>query len=140
MLVPTAQEMLKNKLPKYLDVQDESEYNDYCVGKLSGIETIDVSREIAEKEYAYYRTDHHWTSSSAFAAYTAAGQKLGYTPLPESAFSVETVTNDFKGTLYSKTLNERIKPDSISVYRTETDFTLTVKDKKEYWNKFRDAN
>ena len=130
MLVPTAQEMLKNKLPKYIDVQDESEYNDYCVGKLSGIEAIDVSREIAEKEYAYYRTDHHWTSFSAFAAYTAAGQKLGYTPLPESAFSVETVTSDFKGTLYSKTLNENIKPDSISVYRTETDFTLTVKDKK----------
>lgn len=130
MLVPTAQEIFKNKLPKYLDVRDESEYNSYCIGKLNGIDAIDVSREISETDYPYYRTDHHWTSFSAFAAYTAAGKNLGYTPLPESAFVIETVTSDFKGTLYSKTLNEKIKPDSISVYRTESSFTLTVKDKE----------
>lgn len=128
MPVITAQEKLKNSMPSYLAVDDESEYVAHCFEKLSNIECIDVSREIIETNYSFYRTDHHWTTESAFAAYTAAGGIMGYVPLSENEFTAQTVTTEFKGTLYSKTLNESIKLDEIKAYRTNSEFTFTVKD------------
>ena len=129
MPIITAQEKLKSELPSYLALEDEAEYINYCFGKLNSIEKIDVSREIEKIDYAFYRTDHHWTTECAFAAYTAAGKKLGYNPMPKSAFNIETVTDEFKGTLYSKTLDDNIKLDSVSAYRSNSNFTLTIKDK-----------
>lgn len=129
MPVITAQEKLKDSLPFYLDVEDESGYIDYCFGKLENIEKIDVSREITKNGYAFYRTDHHWTTESAFTAYKSIGNILGFTPIEQNEFRIETISDEFKGTLYSKTLNEDIAPDSITAFRTDTEFTLTVKEK-----------
>lgn len=128
MPVITAQEMFKNDFPDYLDIDDESEYIAYCFEKLNGIEPIDVSDEIIGNGYAFYRTDHHWTTESAYSAYKSLGNILGYTPLEISDFKTETISDEFKGTLYSKTLNENIALDSIYVFRSNTEFTLTIKD------------
>ncbi len=127
--VITAQEKLKDSVPSYLSLDSESQYVDYCFKKLDGVTPIDVSEEITKTDYAFYRTDHHWTTESAFSAYTATGKVLGYTPLAESAFTVETVSNEFKGTLYSKTLNEKIKLDSIKAYHSNSEFIFTANDK-----------
>lgn len=129
MPVITAQEKLKDSLPSYLDVEDESEYLNYCFGKLEGVEAVDVSREIAENGYAFYRTDHHWTTASAYTAYKSIGGILGFSPIEQSKFRIETLSEEFKGTLYSKTLDEDIAPDSIIAFHTDTEFTFTVKDK-----------
>lgn len=126
MPVVTAQEKFKNELPEYLNLDSESEYIDYCFDKLNGVEGIDVSREICETEYAFYRTDHHWTTSAAYSAYLKASEYLGFTAVKNASF--KTVTDEFNGTLYSKTLNDDIAYDSIAVYESDTDFELTVKD------------
>lgn len=130
MPVITAQENLKDRLPSYLALASEAEYISDCFKKLNDVVCIDVSEEIQNTDYAFYRTDHHWTTESAFAAYRAMGDVLGYTPLSESDFDIKTVSTDFKGTLYSKTLNEKIKADSIKSYLTDTEFNVTIKDKK----------
>lgn len=129
MPVITAQELMKDSLPRYLDVEDEAGYIDYCFGMLENIETIDVSDKIAKNGYAFYRTDHHWTPESAYTAYKSLGSILGFTPAEYSKFRIEKISDEFKGTLYSKTLNEDIAPDSIIAFHTDTDFTFTVKDK-----------
>ena len=128
MPIATAQEIFRNDIPRYLDVDSEAEYISYCFGKLNNIEAVDVTDKIAENNYAFYRTDHHWTTESAYSAYRALGGILNFIPLEKTEFTSETVTEYFKGTLYSKTLNENIESDSITAYHTSTEFTLSVKD------------
>ena len=104
---------------------------------LNGVEGIDVSREICEVDYAFYRTDHHWTTSAAYSAYLKASEYLGFTAVKNASF--KTVTDEFNGTLYSKTLNDDIAYDSIAVYESDTDFELLVKDESHnslYFEKF----
>ncbi len=54
------------------------------------------------EEYIYFRTDHHWTATGAYYAYTAYCQKAGITPTPLSSYEKLTF-GGFLGTLYSKT-------------------------------------
>ncbi len=142
--VITAQEKIKSEIPSYLAVESEKEYIDYCCGNLEEIKTIDVSDAVKNTEYAFYRTDHHWTTESAFNSYCVIADTLGFVPKPKNFFSIETTADDFKGTLYSKTLNEKITPDSIEFYRSSTDFTLTIKEETygtlyfENWLKEKD--
>ena len=126
--VITAQEKIKSEMPSYLAVESETDYISYCFDKLEGIKGIDISEAIKNTEYAFYRTDHHWTTECAFNSYTALASSLGFEAKTKDFFAVETVASDFKGTLYSKTLNEKIDLDSIDVYRSQTKLSLTVKD------------
>ena len=129
MPVITAQEKLEADIPSYLDVEDESGYIKYCFELLKDINKLDVTQAINGTEYAYYRTDHHWTTESAFNAYTSIADKLGFEPKSKNEFTVEAVTDDFKGTLYSKTLNEKIELDTIECYRSATPLALYIKEK-----------
>lgn len=122
--VATAQEKYKNSLPKYLDVYDESEYIKYCAEKLDKVRFVDINDAVLGEEYAFYRTDHHWTSNAAYAAYKALGSQLGYEPLELKG---ETLSTSFKGTLYSKTLDESIAADEIIRYGN-SNAVLTVND------------
>ena len=126
MPVVTSQEKFKDNLPEYLNLESETEYINYCFSKLINIETIDVSREICDIDYSFYRTDHHWTTPAAYCAYLKASESLGITPKDDADF--RTIADNFKGTLYSKTLNERILSDSIEVYDSETKFKFKIKD------------
>lgn len=129
MPIVTAQEKYSDKLPDYLNLDSESEYISYCFAKLENIKHIDVSKEICSIDYSFYRTDHHWTTDAAYQAYKKASETLGFTPEDEDYFIIETVTDEFKGTLYSKTLNENIAADSIKVYKSGSVFTMSVNDK-----------
>lgn len=129
MPVITAQENLKDSLPRYLDVEDEANYINYCFRKLKSIEPIDVSSQIKENGYAFYRTDHHWTTASAYSAYKSISNILGFIPIEQSKFRIKTVSDEFKGTLYSKTLNEDIAQDSIVAFYTDTKLKFTVENK-----------
>lgn len=125
MPIITAQGKMSSQMPTYLDIDSEKEYVDYCFGKLEGVTAIDVSEAIKSTYYAFYRTDHHWTTESAYNAYLSASSIIGLEAKKD--FKIETVSEDFKGTLYSKTLNENILADSIEVYKSEAAFTFTVK-------------
>lgn len=118
MLAPTAQEFYMNKIPSYMGVISEKSFIDDCYKKVENILTIDCRTFLAstEGEYLYYRTDHHWTSFGAFTAYHSAAKALGYTPYNYSSFNIETASSDFRGTLYSKTLDDSISPDIMEYY------------------------
>lgn len=126
--VVTAQQKYAEFLPEYLDLDNEKEYVDYCFNKLCGIEKIDVSSEICEVDYPFYKTDHHWTTDAAYEAYGKLGDYLGFNAMDKEYFQIETVSDSFKGTLYSKTLNEKILSDSIVAYKSKSNFTLKIKD------------
>lgn len=118
MLVPTAQELFKDKLPSYAGLLGEKDFIDKCYSQLEGIAPIDALSYLSEhkNEYLYYRTDHHWTSLGAYYAYCAAAKTLGYGAYGLNSFNVETVSSDFRGTLYSKTLDSGVPADSMDYY------------------------
>ena len=119
MLVPNAQEIYSDALPSFADVGDQKDFIDKFYGSLEGFAgTIDVYSNLEQNKnsYIYYRTDHHWTSYGAYLGYLAAGAQLGYSPIDVSNFTVEHASYDFRGTLFSKTLDYGITADIIDYY------------------------
>lgn len=118
MIAPTVQELYTNKIPSYISyIGERIEVIETTYKALANVSTIDCRSYLANSdEYLYYRTDHHWTSLGAYRAYQSAAKSLGYTAYGLSSFNIETVSSDFRGTLYSKTLDDSITPDSIEYY------------------------
>lgn len=88
----------------------------------------------------WYRTDHHWTTAGAYAAYCALGEHLGFIPHGQEDFAIETVSNSFYGTTHAAAGIPLISPDSITLYRYENDdaFTLLIQGKRAPFTGFYD--
>lgn len=119
MLAPNAANILHDKLPKTVKVNDQNLYMDSFFKRSagSGYINIDVRKALireSKKKQIYYRTDHHWTTAGAFTAYgeflKAAGKDnpIGYDPL--------TVKNDFAGSLSARSGFTGGKFDSVQIY------------------------
>ncbi len=118
MLAPTAQEFCSSKIPSYAGILSEKTFIEDCYKKTPALTSIDCRSFLGSRadDYIYYRTDHHWTSLGAFCAYQSGAKALGYTAYGFDKFNIETVSCDFRGTLYSKTLDDSITPDIMEYY------------------------
>jgi len=138
LLVPTASQILTDKLPSYATPYDQSRYVEQVRQQLSeklvaagvaAAETVatqlmmDVEAVLRnhQEEYIYYRTDHHWTTQGAFYVYQEWAKTLGLVPLADAGLKV--VSEEFEGTTYSK-LHTAGQYDVISVYEPQTQVTL----------------
>lgn len=119
LIVPTQAEIYKDELPAFAPNPDQQQFIEEVYSSLSDVAvTIDIYGTLYANrdEYIYYRTDHHWTTRGAFMAYTAAGKKMGYTPLTEDAYDIEHAGSGFLGTFYSKSLYGGVKSDSLDLW------------------------
>lgn len=119
MLVPTATTLLEDKLPAYAPTGDESAYLDQVRQALPrDIQFVDVYPALyAEREEPiFYKTDHHWTTRGAYSAYRELCKQMGILPKGEEDFHIWQVTNEFYGSLYSKSGFRHLQPDSIELY------------------------
>lgn len=118
MLAPTSQEFFSAKIPQYSGLLSEKNFIDECYKKLENVTSIDALSFLSgySSQYIYYRTDHHWTSLGAFYAYQSAAKNLGYSAYGLNAFNIETASNNFRGTLYSRTLDDSITPDTMDYF------------------------
>lgn len=93
----------------------------------SNVTTIDVYNSLyaVRDEYIYYRNDHHWTSYGAYCGYKTAIKKLGFSEISYNKYHIEHASNSFKGTLYSKTLYDKIIPDMVDLYNYENGAKVT---------------
>lgn len=131
LLVPTASQILTDKLPVNAIRYDQSQYirrvQETVQGQLAANWTqelfIDAEAVLSAHagEYIYYRTDHHWTTQGAFYAYQVWAESLGLVPLTDS--HLKAVSETFEGTTYSK-LHYAGQRDTLSVYDTEETVTL----------------
>lgn len=100
-IVPTATEILRNKLSKYTTNVNQLE----LINKIydSG-QSIDIYSELLKhnQEDIYYRTDHHWTSLGAYYGYVAICKELGIIPMELSEFDISIIDDKFSGTIQSK--------------------------------------
>lgn len=117
MLVPTADNILSDKLPKFAPYYDNRlllEQVEKSIGAEHMINVYDILKEHAEEEI-YYRTDHHWTSLGAMYAYQVwAEGKLNF-PTNYRKESMIAVTDTFEGTLQSK-LNMPVEGEEIYIF------------------------
>lgn len=117
MLVPTADNILSNKLPANAPYYDETELLEKAA-QLAGedryVDVYGVLREHRDEEI-YYRTDHHWTSLGAYYGYQAWLETMGENPYPYDVNGMVTADEDFLGSLHSK-VNLNWRPDSIRYF------------------------
>lgn len=119
MLIPTAAEILKEKLPRNAPVDSELEFMNYIQGNLnSNIKFISPYNALYENrdQYLYYRTDHHWTTKGAYIAYVEFCKAVGIESKNEEEFNIQLVANDFYGSLTSKIGQRSGEGDNINVY------------------------
>ena len=136
MLAPTSQEIYSSLMPSYGGYLSEKAFIEGCYGKTANLTPIDCLSFLSghRDEYIYYRTDHQWTSLGAYYAYAAAARQLGYNAYGLNAFNIETASSSFRGTLFSKTLDSTVTPDSIDYYHlasNEPTVKMTVFDGRE---------
>ena len=120
MLVPTAAEIHREKLPTGVQTWDQRSYIKEVTKQLRGVATeIDIYKVLFESkdEYIYYRTDHHWTSHGAFYAFTEAAERMGILNAQKKNYNAQNLSHNFYGTLYSKVGYRNISPDIISRYQ-----------------------
>lgn len=118
MLVPTAETIYSSILPMSAPYIDQTAYIKSFYDMLQNVNTDDAYAVLSahQKEYIYYRTDHHWTSYGAYLGYTALAKPLNFKAVSHDMFNIEHVANDFLGTLYSKALCHEDFADTIDLY------------------------
>lgn len=127
MLVPSASNILADKLPACAPILDENPLMDEFFAEMSTVaEIIDVRDAFrkSKDDYLYYRTDHHWTTDGAYLAYQTAADVLGlgaFDPAAHTSVEVE----GFTGTNFNKSLKHNTVEDVLKYY--ELDNPLTIK-------------
>ena len=117
MVVPTAGLILKVKLPKYATLFNQNEAIDIIRDEVKHSKFVDLRDTLLahSDRYIYYKTDHHWTTLGAFYAYEQwCNQNIATANILD--YNIKTVTQSFKGSLYSKVLNRNSTSDSIDIF------------------------
>lgn len=134
MLVPTSISLYNEYLPMFSYIEDELESIKYIYDNIK-FDSIDVYNTIKEnsKYYEmYYKLDHHWTTYAAYYAYQEYCKTNNIDYISLNKFNIEKVTDSFRGTLYSKVLDDSYKPDSIHIFSLDdTDYTVYYNDTKK---------
>lgn len=121
MLVPSAGTVLKDRMPKYAPFYHANSMYHAAEVVCETTEVLDLREPMRRKnrefqkekseDTVYYRTDHHWTLAGAYQGYAAFADAGGWKPLTYEEFQPEIVSETFYGTLYSKVLDQKVKPD-----------------------------
>ena len=135
LLVPTSGLILEDKLPANAPLFDQAAIIDEVKDKMQGYNFVDVRDALTahKEEGVYYRTDHHWTSKGAFVCYEEWCKSMGI-PFAEEDYTVTTVTDTFRGSLYSKILDFDSAYDSIQIYEkagSDASFVVTLDGEEE---------
>jgi len=127
MLVPTADNILKDKLPDYAAYYDQKTFLEKVKERVGEARYVDVYAALEKHadEEIYYRTDHHWTSLGAFYGYDKWREKMGYASVIKEVNRRETVTEDFLGTLHSR-INLPIEGEEIQYFTNTNRYPVKV--------------
>ncbi|OPY61880.1 MAG: hypothetical protein A4E56_01758 [Pelotomaculum sp. PtaU1.Bin065] len=139
LLVPTSAQVLDDKLPRFAAPQQNLDLFALIKKQLGpDIRLIDTYPALAahKQEYIYYKTDHHWTSLGAYYAYREAGRVMDFPALDLNDFNLEPASDNFYGTLYSKSGHRFLQPDSIHLFHPKRELACQV----DYINEQRTGN
>lgn len=115
-LIPSACEIQRDRLPAFAVCFDQKGLIDEAYADTKGVlKNIDLYGALSDKKdgYIYYRTDHHWTNEGAYLAYREIAGALGLPVRDMGEYDVQTLSDDFYGSLFSKSGVYDIDPDTI---------------------------
>lgn len=136
-IAPFPTEAQKSSMPR---LWSNAHLPDVTENIKSAVSLADV---LKDKENVWYKTDHHWTSYGAYLAYVKLGEALGYTPYAPRDFSINTVSDTFYGTVYSRSGLYSTKPDTVELWRYAGDekfYDMSYLDKKDKYAVFGGGN
>lgn len=129
LLAPTSIGLYNERLPWLAPVYSQAEVNQKIAedvrDNLTFINGFDVLAPHAA-EPIYYRTDHHWTTYGAYLAYVAYAKSMGWQPLSQSEFEIETVSDSFLGSYHTRSQFIGVAKDSIQVYKPVHDVSTKM--------------
>lgn len=127
MIVPTAAETMKDKLPPHAPSFCQEKAMAQIEKGLSSGTLIDLRQTFSahREDGVFYKTDHHWTSRGAFQGYLKWCEANGMY-LPASQFHPVQVSDSFQGSLDSRVLEAEGSRDSIELFTREQEPSYTV--------------
>ncbi len=128
MLVPTADNVLTDKLPLQAPYFDQKQFLEKVKETVGEEKVIDLFPTLSEHagEKIYYKTDHHWTTTGTYYGYLEWAAKNEFIPIEYSLDTLQSVTADFKGTLQSK-LNLPVKSEEIHIFPQTLTYPVKLK-------------
>lgn len=129
-VVPTAYEIMQNKLPRnaYTDVYNRLNDTIKANIKEKNIQIADTYSLLKENsdQYLYYRSDHHQTAHGSYYLYSALAKNLSYDAIAKDKFKIEAKADDFLGTMWSNSGFANTKEDTIYKYTLKDGYTHKV--------------
>ncbi|MCF0229240.1 MAG: hypothetical protein HUJ76_06045 [Parasporobacterium sp.] len=126
-VVPNAVSICSHLLPAGAPAADQMKYLADIRERLSGVlQFADVSETLNShnREYIYYKSDHHWTSLGAYHAFNYIAPYIGIDS-PVNAYDIYCVTDSFTGTLSSASGAASVR-DEIDIYVPKSDVRYVV--------------
>lgn len=124
LLVPTASYAEENTLPNGAYNINEKQLIQTIYAQLQDENVIDICDALKAEEDTFYKTDHHWNENGAYIAYEAICKSvLNKQP---NTFTYESIADDFKGTMYSKSGAFWYPGDTVSKIIPSIPFTTRV--------------
>ena len=130
---PRAADVLREQLPQSYPHESLGKVWDIAHAELPALITVtEAIKESADNDApVWFRTDHHWTHLGAYECYVALSESLGYAPYPIEHWAIERVSEDFLGTVYSKSGAYTATRDSVSVPMSNTALEVTYHSEKK---------
>lgn len=117
--IPTSSGVYGDILPAYIDNRSDSqkisEFYDFLSNDIRKIDAYNILKMLKDN-YIYYYNDTKWTSYGAYCVYKSVVKKLGFLPISYDKYTIEHVSNSFRGNLYNRTLSKKTKADIIDIY------------------------
>lgn len=115
-LVPTASNVLTAKLPPFASDFDQNKLISDVKSAVGTVIFPDIHTVLQSHsdEDIFYKTDHHWTTLGAYYSYQEWCNSAGIQPTTN--YTIDAVSTDFFGTIYSKARLASTKPDTIHRY------------------------
>ena len=126
-LAPTADNILTDKLPDFAPYYDQRALLSQVRETIGGehvINAFDILQQ-HEDEEIYYHTDHHWTTLGVYYGYLAWAQACDIYPARYKLSRLETVSDDFQGTLHSATGLDAVF-DEIQMFAQTAERPVTI--------------
>lgn len=126
MIVPTASVVYEEALPSHSVTVDEKELIDSILSSINCDNRFDLLTLFVNKKdnqnNLFYKTDHHWTSYAASLAYEEFLSKTRRYKT-DIKYSIEQVSDNFRGTLYSKVLDDSLNDTMERINIAGVEFT-----------------
>lgn len=99
------------------------------IGTFAGVESVPLDAFLTDGQDWFYRTDHHWNSEGAYAAYCAYLSYLGRTPLARDAFYVHTAEG-YVGSTRSRSALWLTPGERLTIYEPQSRVRVSFSDRE----------